>query len=120
MEPDLIAEVVAELESTRVLDDARFAELFAEDRRALSGWGPERIGLELTRRGIPDELIEPALSRRTREDELVAACSILGERFSALEDDRARNRAWQLLVRRGYDAELAYDALRAFAAGDTL
>lgn len=112
--------MVAELESTRVLDDARYAERFTDDRRALGGWGPERIELELSRRGIPGELIEPALSRRTREDELEAARGLLAERFRALEDDRARNRAWQLLVRRGYDSELAYDALRAFAAGDTL
>jgi regulatory protein len=103
-----------------VLDDARYAERFADDRRTLSGWGPERIELELSRRGIPAELIEPALSRRTREDELAAARSLVAERYSALEDDRARNRAWQMLVRRGYDAELAYDALRGFAAGDTL
>jgi regulatory protein len=121
VEPDLINEVVSGLEATGVLDDARYAERFTDDRRTLSGWGPERIELELTRRGIPDELIEPALSRQTREDDLAAACTLLAERFTgSLEDDRARNRAWQLLVRRGYDAELAYDALRAFAAGDTL
>ena len=111
---------MAELESTRVLDDARFAERFTEDRRSLSGWGPERIELELSRRGIPEELIEAALARRTREDELAAARGVLAERFTALHDDRTRSRAWQLLVRRGFDAELAYDALRGFAAGDTL
>lgn len=111
---------MAELESTRLLDDARYAERFTEDRRVLSGWGPERIELELGKRGIAQELIESALSRRTREDELEAARGVLAERFGVLEDDRARNRAWQLLVRRGYDTDLAYDALRAFAAGDTL
>jgi regulatory protein len=113
VEPQLIDEVVAELERTQVLDDARFAERFTEDRRSLSGWGPERIELELARRGIPTELIEGALAQRTREDELAAACGLLQERFSALEDDRARNRAWQLLVRRGFDVELAYDAVRS-------
>ena len=113
MEPDLIDAVVAELESTHVIDDARYAERFTDDRRELSGWGPERIELELRKRGIPEELIAPALSRRTRQDELAAARGLLAERFAALEDDRARNRAWQLLVRRGYDAELAYDAVRA-------
>jgi len=120
VEPDLIERVVGELTSSGVLDDTRYAERFTEDRRNLMGWGPERIELELSRRGIPAELIEPALSRRSRDDELAAACGLLAERFNALEDDRARNRAWQLLVRRGYDTELAYDALRAFAAGDTL
>jgi regulatory protein len=120
VEPDLIDEVVAELQRTHVLDDARYAERFAEDRRSLQGWGPDRIELELGRRGIPGELVEAALSARTRDDELAAACGVLAERFGELEDDRARNRAWQLLVRRGYDSELAYDALRAFAAADTL
>jgi regulatory protein len=108
--------VVAELERTHVLDDARYADRFTEDRRSLHGWGPERIEQELARRGIPDELIGPALARRSRVDELAAARSLLAERFAALEDDRARNRAWQLLVRRGYDSELAYDAVRSHRA----
>jgi regulatory protein len=113
VEPELIDEVVSELERTHVLDDAHYAERFAEDRRTLSGWGPERIEQDLTRRGIAPELIEPALARRSREDELAAAQSVLCERFAALNDDRMRNRAWQLLIRRGFDAELAYDAVRA-------
>ena len=105
---------MAELERTHVLDDIRYAERFTDDRRTLLGWGPDRIEQDLIRRGIPPELIEQALSRRTREDELDAARGLLAERFAApLDDDRARNRAWQLLVRRGYDAELAYDAVRA-------
>ena len=108
--------MVIEFERTHVLDDARYAERFTEDHRALLGWGPDRIEKDLIRRGILPALIEEALARRTREDELHAACGLLAERFSApLEDDRARNRAWQLLVRRGYDAELAYDAVRAHA-----
>lgn len=113
MEPELIDAVISELERTRVLDDARYAERFTEDRRSLSGWGPDRIEQELARRGVSSELIEPALAHRSREDELSAAKSVLAERFAVLEDDRARNRAWQLLVRRGYDADLAYDAVRA-------
>ena len=113
VEPGLIDEVVSELERTQVLDDARYAERFAEDRRSLSGWGPDRIEQDLARRGISSELIELTLAQRGREDELAAAQSLLMERFSVLEDDRERNRAWQLLVRRGYDAELAYDAVRA-------
>jgi regulatory protein len=113
VEPDLIDEVVGELERSGVLDDARYAERFTDDRRSLLGWGPDRIEQDLGRRGVPTELIELALARRSREDELIAARSLLADRFARLEDDRARNRAWELLVRRGFDAELAYDAVRA-------
>jgi regulatory protein len=78
------------------------------------GWGPDRIEQELVRRGIAGDLIEAALSTRSRSDELEAAAGLLAERFGGpLDDDRARNRAWQLLVRRGYEPELAYDAVRA-------
>jgi regulatory protein len=115
VDPEAIDAIVAELEETGVLDDARYAERFTEDRRELSGWGPERIGQELTRRGVAAVLVEAALAARTRHDELAAACDLLTQRFGTLDDDRARNRAWQLLVRRGYDSELAYDAVRAHA-----
>lgn len=105
---------MAELSEAGVLDDASFAERFAHDKRDLAGWGPERIGQDLARRGVPNALIELALAARTREDELTAARALLADRFGdPLGDDRTRNRAWQLLVRRGYDAELAYDAVRA-------
>jgi regulatory protein len=113
VEPEAIEHVVEELSRSGVLDDARYAERFTEDRRNLMGWGPERIEQDLSRRGIAAELIEPALGARTREDELAAARELLGTRFGPLEDDRTRNRAWQLLIRRGYDPELAYDAVRA-------
>lgn len=105
---------MAELCESGILDDAGYAQRFTEDRRLLDGWGPERIEKDLTRRGIPADLIEQALSGRTRDDEFAAARQLLDQRFSQpLEDDRARNKAWQLLVRRGYDSELAYDAVRA-------
>ena len=116
VEPEAVGEVVTELSESGVLDDARYAERFTEDRRELSGWGPERIELDLARRGIPRGLIEAALSARSRADELAAAQTLLSERYQALDDDRTRNRAWQLLVRRGFDSELAYDAVRAHGA----
>jgi regulatory protein len=40
---------------------------------------------------------------------------LLRRRFpSPPDDDRGRDRALGLLVRRGYDLEMAYDAVRAF------
>ena len=111
----MIGEVVAELSESGVLDDARYARRFTEDRREVMGWGRERIEQDLTRRGIPSDLIEPALAGRSRDGELEAARELLAQRFGPLRDDRARTRAWQLLVRRGYGAELAYDAVRAHA-----
>ncbi len=111
--PEAIEAAVAELTEAGVLDDAGYARRFAEDKRALDRWGAERIERELQRRGVCPELVEAALAAQDRDGELEAAVELLATRFPvAPEDDRERDRAWRLLVRRGYEPELAYEAVR--------
>jgi regulatory protein len=115
VEPDTIDEVVAELHEQGYLDDARFAQRFAEDRRTLDAWGAERIERKLREAGVAAEHIEAALSTQTANEAREAAIDLLRRRLSEPpRDDRGRERALGLLVRRGYDLELAYDAVRAF------
>jgi regulatory protein len=114
VEPRAIEEAIAELVEAGFLDDARYARRFAEDRRALERWGSLRIAQDLRRRGVEPELIEDALSGLERSAELGSAITLLEERFPAApSDDRAMDKAWRLLVRRGYEPELAYEAVRA-------
>jgi|SRR5215211_1939803 len=114
VEPNAIEEAVAELESGGFLDDARYARRFADDKRSLERWGAERIARELHRRGVAPEHVEHALAAWGRDEELEAAVELLGRRMPlVLRDDRERDRAWRLLVRRGYEPELAYEAVRA-------
>jgi regulatory protein len=118
VEPATIEEVLAELERQGYLDDARYAARYAEDRRALDAWGAERIERKLTAAGVPPELIAAALAAQDGEGELDAALALLRHRLPAPpQDDRGRERALGLLVRRGYELELAYDAVRAFERG---
>jgi regulatory protein len=118
VEPDAIADAVAELTAAGFLDDARFARRFAEDKRELERWGNERIARELHRRGIAPDLIERVAADRGREAELATALLLLEQRMPASpSDDRARDRAWRLLIRRGYDSEVAYEAVRRHESG---
>ena len=101
------------------VDDARYARTFAEDRRALDDWGPERIERRLLELGVEAEHIAEALADRDASDELEAAVALLRRRWRVPPDtDRERERALRVLVRKGYDLELAYDAVRAFARAD--
>jgi regulatory protein len=118
VEPAAIDEAVVELTEAGFLDDARYAQRFAEDKRELDRWGSERIARELHRRGIPPDLIELAVADRGREAELETALMVLQQRGAPPRDDRERNRAWSLLVRRGYEAELAYEAVRRYERAD--
>ena len=61
------------------------------------------------------DLIDAALAGVDHAGELSTALTLLQERFAPPADDRERDRAWRLLVRRGYEPELAYEAVRAYA-----
>lgn len=110
----VIDEVVEELQVQGYLDDARYAQRFAEDRRTLDGWGSERIERKLRALGVEREHVAAALAAQADEDELAAAVEILRRRFRVPpETDRDRERALGMLARRGYELEVAYDAVRA-------
>jgi regulatory protein len=117
VEPESIAAAVAELTQAGLLDDARYARRFAEDKRELESWGAERIARELHRRGVAPDLIEAVVADRSREAELETAILLLEQRVPPPTDDRERDRAWRLLSRRGYEAELAYEAVRRHERG---
>jgi regulatory protein len=113
--PEAIDDAVAELQETGFIDDARYACQFAEDKRELEQWGTDRIAKDLRRRGIAPQLIDAAVSTHDRDSELRTALLLLARRFQhAPRDDRERDRAWQMLVRRGYSPDLSYDAIRAW------
>jgi len=113
IDPSAIEAAVEELTASGFLDDERYARQFAEDKRTLELWGGDRIARDLQRRGIEPQLVEAACSTQSRSDELETALVLLGERVAQLGgDDRARDKAWRLLLRRGYEAELAYEAVR--------
>jgi regulatory protein len=98
------------------LDDARYASAFAEDRRALDDWGPQRIQRSLLALDIDPDLVDQALSDADPAGALDAAVALLRRRCRDIPaTDRERERALGLLVRKGYDLELAYDAVRALA-----
>ena len=107
-----VEEVVDQLVSTGVLDDTRYAQRYAEDKRELKRWGSERIRAALLDRGIGEEDIAEALGSDGGEAEIDQAVQVLRERGETLADALERQRALGLLARRGYDSETAYEAIR--------
>jgi len=111
-------QTLEELRRAGYLDDARYARRFAEDRRTLDDWGARRIEQALLRAGVARELAGAAAQDRPPEAEVDAAVELLRRRFPvAPETERDRSRALGLLVRRGFDFELACDAIRAHRRG---
>ena len=112
-----VEEAVRILAELDYLDDARFAVRFTEDKRELEGWGAERIERRLTALGVDRAHTRAALAGEAAGTELERAVELLARRFPAPpEDRRSRDRALGLLLRKGYDPDLALEALSAHAA----
>lgn len=111
---------IAALIERGYLDDERFARLFVQDKRSLEQWGSERIGRDLEARGIDREVVEAALAHEAEAEgggDLERALALLRRRFpSPSRERRERDRALGVLIRKGYDSELALDALRRHLA----
>ena len=117
-ERDVIGDVVRALLEEGLVDDAGYARRFAEDKRQIDQWGTDRIARDLARRGVGLDLIEGALAGIDAGDELATAVELLDRRFPMpFDGDRERDKAWRMLVRRGYQPELAYSAIRRHEQG---
>jgi regulatory protein len=114
-------EALERLVEAGYVDDARFARLFVQDKRELEEWGSERIRHGLLARGIDRTLVEETLANRGTVDEpteLERALALLSRRFPSRPfERRERDRALGLLIRKGYEADMALDALAAYARG---
>jgi regulatory protein len=111
---DAVEDAVGRLIEIGAIDDERFAIAFAADKRELRGWGPERIRGALAERGVEAGLIDAALAGDGRSTQLERAMELLRRRAAPPADERDRAKALSFLARRGYDTDLAYDAVRGY------
>ena len=117
--PEEASVVLGELLEGGFVDDASFAQRFADDRRRLDAWGSERIARRLRELGVAPGHIAAAVGDQDQGDELDAALALLRRRVPTVPSTpRERDRALGMLVRKGYELELACDALRRYAGAD--
>jgi len=118
-EDDLIAETLAALARSGLLDDAAFAQAWVRHRTTGASLGRNRIATELRQKGVERETTAEALAEVTEEDEYARALEWARRKLPSLrgEDDRAvRRKLSAALARRGYGWDICSRVLRALGA----
>jgi regulatory protein len=121
VDPETVQAAIRELTAARYLDDERFARLFAQDRRSLDEWGAERIRRTLLGRGIDRDLIDTVLDGPDDDggSDFERALALLRRRFPVPpQERRERDRAIGMLLRKGYDGDLALDVIASYCCVD--
>lgn len=120
-EPAEVRGAIAELTRQGFVDDARYAKVFAEDKRRLQGWGARRIRLELGRAGVSREVVDGVFADDEAEldapSELEAALEALRRKRPDLSDPKVKQRMAGMLARRGIASSTVFAALRAYERG---
>jgi regulatory protein len=131
--PELVEGAIERLLDLGMLDDAAFARAWVESRDRARPRGERALRRELRLKGVPDEIAAEILAERDEQrptgmdapsaDE-AAATRLLERKAPALAriaDPRARReRAYSLLMRAGFDSEIASRmAVSALAGGGT-
>lgn len=102
--------VVDRLAELGFVDDTRYAPLVVR-KYAARGYGPQRVKMELQKRGIPRELWDTALQEIPQQDDTVDR--LLRTKLHGETPDRAElKRAADFLLRRGY----SWDEIKAAVA----
>ncbi|MBM3315846.1 hypothetical protein FJY71_08445 [candidate division WOR-3 bacterium] len=110
--PEVVAAVLAKLEEKKVIDDARFAQGFTEDRINIGHKGRWRVKAELLKRGVAREQIDEAIA--AAPDETAGARSVVGQylkRYARLEPAVRKRRLYALLARRGFSVDTIREVL---------
>jgi len=112
---DLIGQVIAALESKKLIDDKRFAKLCVETRLHSKPSSLSDVKKYLEQKGVSGYVADDILSDyKDGFDEYEVAKSLAQKRilaYSGLKTIKAKKRLMDYLARRGFSYELVYKVL---------
>ena len=110
--PEIIENVLDRLENAGLIDDARFARLWIDERLRTRPVGLALLRRELRQKGIDAEIVEAALEESASgEEETERAYEALlrqSRRYARLDRDAAHRRMVAFLGRRGFGQAVIY------------
>ena len=109
-----IDRVVEELRRTGMLDDERFAKLYALSRIQSRAFGKSRVRRELAQRGLPAATVAAAMRSIEDVDDEELARELAAKRLAAMKGlsrEAKKRRLHGVLLRRGFGADVTFKVL---------
>ena len=111
---EVVAEVLADLQRQKLLDDREFARRWVEARLPRA-YGARRLAQDLRHKGVAAGVVDEVLAEYApvldSSERTVALLSKQAWRYRGLAPDTAKRRMLGFLARRGCDAEMARAAV---------
>ena len=110
----IIAPVIELLQKQHLLDDEKFAKLFANSRVNSRPAGKRQIELDLKKKGLPGDLIRRTMESLTDYDEKKTARDLVRrkkQKMSGVSDEKKKARLFGFLQRRGFSSGVIFSVL---------
>ena len=117
---DDLEEVIAQLIEEKFLNEERYTHSFARGKFRIKQWGRSRIVRELKMRDISDYCIRKALEEIEAGEYAKALADFLAKKALLLENESGferNNKLAQYALRRGFEQELVWEAIRKMERG---
>ncbi len=110
----LVETVLARLREQKLLDDAKYAEVFSSYRRDNEKFGKRRVVNELRTKGVKAEVIDSALGETYAEvnDEQQARDYVRRKRLKKPTNQKETARIFRGLMRAGFGAKTIFTVLK--------
>lgn len=97
--------IIQRLEEGHFIDESRYARAFVRDKFRYNHWGPTRIAMEMRRKGLPDDVIEPAMHEIAEWDAAETLTRLLQAKLHTTKGNNEHERVMKVLrfaVGKGY------------------
>lgn len=111
-EPDACEYALEKVEELGLINDWDYSAELAKSLLEQKGYAPNRIRMELRRRGVESEIIEDVVENLDNDSQM-RIIELLNTKFAAYSsDEKGRKKLFSALLRLGYNSEEIGSALR--------
>ena len=118
---DIITDVIESFRKQGLLDDEKYARLFASARVYGRPAGKRQIELELKRKGLSESVVQKTLEGMKDYDEKKAARDLVSKRFermTGVSSEKRKSRLFGFLKRRGFGSDVIFSVMDDLLKGE--